>query len=704
MIDNLIHTVSKEVKPSQYGSLQTSNSKNGNGLEGEFKALFQSLKSEPENVEELHPDQHQLDESDETETKMDESSDAGKGSDIDSEALTNVEKEKSIDESSTDQNTESAQESSGSAKIIINDESITETELSRTKVEDDSTDMKEENVSESGEQVNLENRNPESNIERAEIEDLEKENTEPTTGRENNLSESALSLMDANSANGNTRSENPGVDPIHRESQSEMKESLSDSVLRVNRSSFDKTEEEGKVNTNVSRTASNVQTQNETGSTKESAEMISNGNDKPDQASHVENSISKQEPSSDYVEKGEPDVSKSESDKFQRFINVDEVSNTIRKSGEGLGVNFQSEGSSNEVMNPIESNEPRSNSEENELSNVKENSSSTELRSSEITTQRSQEGDSTRENIRSTEREVNRVQPFTSLNNSETGQNSDSAEKLVDRFIHENLDKPIRIAQKPVESTVLIQDKVQPKRERNDLFYLNNNELKESSRLTIPGIGADSAKQSTSFSSGQFSENFSNLDESEKNEILWKEHTSELAESDELNRSELSAAALSKLGDSTLSNHFLRRVLLPGLTQTVLTASGQSDRAENWQRHNFILEDGSKVQLSARKIDGVLQIKLGASIGELSKLLQIHQDEIREHLEKECNIKIDLQFDQGSGDQDQSSLEDFFGESPNKPAFNGGSEGGSQANKNVKKQLHAVVTRNFGYNSKEWTA
>lgn len=717
MIENLIHTVSKENNPSQYGTLQATHSKNETGLEGKFRALFQSLKSESEILEDSLTEQDLVDENNKIELMMDESPASMKRSDGGSEALNNVEKEESVDQNRTGQKTESASEKSDLAKITVHDESIAETEMSRTKMEGDSSEIREANVSGSGDQKDLDNSDSDSKNEREEIENVSKENTGPESERESYQVDSSQSLE-----NENSRSKIPAKSQIRREAPSAGKESLPDSDLKINRSSSDNPETENRVDANDSRSASKAQTQNNTESTKESADTISFGIEKPDQSSREEISIAKQETAAGQIGKRESEGLKTESNEFRRFINVDEGPKTDQMSGKGLGTALQPEGAKNEVINPVEPKETVSPSDEKEQFKVKGNSSSTDLRSSEVYTQKSQDGESAREKAQATVREPKRDHSFTAFNNGvslnpgdkqyhgatlnhgETRLYTDAAEKSSDRIINENIEKPIRIAQKPVESTVLIQDKVQPKRERNDVSFLNNNESKEFSRLTLPGIGVDATKQSASFSSGQLSENFGDLSESEKNEILWKEYNAEMDKSDELNRSELSASALAKLGDSTLSNHFLRRVLLPGLTQTVLTASGQSDRAENWQRHNFILEDGSKVQLSARKVDGVLQIKLGASIGELSKLLQIHQDEIREHLEKECNIKIDLQFEQGSGDQDQSSLDNFFGESTKKPVFDAGNKAENQTKKSIKKQLHTVVTRNFGYNSKEWTA
>jgi hypothetical protein len=725
MIENLIHTVSKENKPSQYGSLQAAHSKSENGFEGQFRALFQSFQPEAEISEESETEQEQLNETDETETKMNESSDTSRGSAIGSGALNIVGKEELNDQNRADQQSENSHVNSDIAKTTVIDETITETESSRNKVEDGSTEMKEGNVSGTDDQEGPDINNQESKNERAEIQDISKLNTDTDstdTDRVNNQPENIQTSDKPNSVNERSHSENPVKDHIRTDTPRKIDESLSDSVLKMERNSSDKTETVIKNDANDSSSASNVQHQIEIESSKESTETVSYGSDKPDQESRIANSIAKQETTAGHMEKRESEISKTESNEFRRFFNVEEDSNTIRKSGEGPGIALQSEGPANEVNSPVESKEPVLHADEKAQFKVKENSSSTDLRSSDVSTQKNQDGESGSEKVQPNDREPIRVQPFTTIQNgttlhdgdkqnqgtklnlSETRQVIDSAEKLNDRFINENIEKPIRIAQKPIESTILIQDKIQPKRERNDVLFLNNDESKESSRLSIQGIGADATKQSSSFSTSQFSEDFGGLNESEKNELLWKEHTAESAESDELNRSELSAAALAKLGDSTLSNQFVRRVLLPGLTQAVFTASGQSERTENWQRHNFILEDGSKVQLSARKIDGVLQIKLGASIGELSKLLQIHQDEIREHLEKECNIKIDLQFEQGSDSQDQSSLENFFGESTKKPVFEGGNETGNRAKRNVKKQHHTVVTRNFGYNSKEWTA
>ncbi|MEX0944453.1 MAG: hypothetical protein WDZ38_02190, partial [Balneolaceae bacterium] len=289
----------------------------------------------------------------------------------------------------------------------------------------------------------------------------------------------------------------------------------------------------------------------------------------------------------------------------------------------------------------------------------------------------------------------------TELNNGTTTQLND---ELPDDDVMVKIVDPTsgeKIVSKTSEAALLMQDKVNVKRERINISSLiGEKELQRSSGYSDNGVRTVNG---IPFNSGQYSSTDSGLNnEPGKDEISWKKHSVDPVDIRDSNRSDQSAFILSRLGDATLSNVYLRRTVLPGLTQSVLQAAGDSKTTESWQRHHFTLEDGSKMQLSARQSDGVLQIKLGASIGELSKLLQVHQDEIREHLEKECDLKIDLQFESDGDGHEPSGMENFFGTSKAKTGSNGLEE--KSAKSGAGQTINPAATRKFGYNSMEWTA
>ncbi|REL38678.1 hypothetical protein DYD21_01640 [Rhodohalobacter sp. SW132] len=183
---------------------------------------------------------------------------------------------------------------------------------------------------------------------------------------------------------------------------------------------------------------------------------------------------------------------------------------------------------------------------------------------------------------------------------------------------------------------------------------------------------------------------------------MWKEHIAEYFESKEKSSAD-QAAAFSRLNLETVTNISVRRNFATSLGQSILKATGDGKKAaEAWQKHTFTLENGKNIQLSAREVDGVLQIKLSSSSSELQKLLMDHQDEIRKHLEDEVNITIDLQLDTQSDGQ----MTGLFGGS------DGNEQQGSQIfdyenGKTEEQQVDEVVpkaVRKFGYNQMEWSA
>lgn len=191
----------------------------------------------------------------------------------------------------------------------------------------------------------------------------------------------------------------------------------------------------------------------------------------------------------------------------------------------------------------------------------------------------------------------------------------------------------------------------------------------------------------------------------ENGAVLWKEQITEYFESNEKSASEnQAAAAFARLGEVPVTNISVRRSFAQGISQAIINTAGQGKKgSEVWQKHNFVLEDGKNIQVSAREVEGVLHLKLSSSYNELNKLLMDHENEIRDLLENELALKVDLQMD-GGGD---GSAADFFGGASGQQSGNGnGPLDLGSLKKTAEQTIEEVVpkaVRKFGYNQMEWT-
>ena len=176
----------------------------------------------------------------------------------------------------------------------------------------------------------------------------------------------------------------------------------------------------------------------------------------------------------------------------------------------------------------------------------------------------------------------------------------------------------------------------------------------------------------------------------------------EKIESDELKREEVRNSFM-RLNQMALSNASLRREVANGIARTVISSvpQGQSS-SETWQKHQLVLEDGKKVQISARRIDGVLQLRLSSVHQELNKLIQTYQNEIREHLQKECETDVELQFE----GKDQDGEPELFGDSDGRNKQSQGSLGEAAGDGEEKggEDRSPRNSRKFGAHQNEWTA
>mgnify|MGYP001034165847 CR=1 FL=1 len=152
----------------------------------------------------------------------------------------------------------------------------------------------------------------------------------------------------------------------------------------------------------------------------------------------------------------------------------------------------------------------------------------------------------------------------------------------------------------------------------------------------------------------------------------------------------------------TISNISIKRDVLPGLSQLVQSSGTGKNMPESWNKHSFVLDDGSKIQLSSRKLDGVIQLKIGSSTPELNRLLQQHQNEIIDHLKKESTLEIDLQFENPKEESGPGTFDDQKSASQ-KLSMQRGSNNSTSSSR-ASEYASGRKIRSFGYNNMEWTA
>ncbi len=124
--------------------------------------------------------------------------------------------------------------------------------------------------------------------------------------------------------------------------------------------------------------------------------------------------------------------------------------------------------------------------------------------------------------------------------------------------------------------------------------------------------------------------------------------------------------------------------------------------AKNWSQHRFVLESGDSVNVAVRQAEGVMQLQLGAGNSELNKILVQHINEIRQHLQEQMNIDIDLQLQQ-FGDQ-QADFNDNNQNSGNGKQESNNGTGASIQHAEAVDGGSKTRTRYLGFNQNEWTA
>jgi hypothetical protein len=74
-----------------------------------------------------------------------------------------------------------------------------------------------------------------------------------------------------------------------------------------------------------------------------------------------------------------------------------------------------------------------------------------------------------------------------------------------------------------------------------------------------------------------------------------------------------------------------------------------------WNRQRIVMDDGSSLRFNIRKVGETLQLQLVGPQSELNKMVQLNATDIKAHLEQQLGIKVDLQFTQSDGNDQQSS-------------------------------------------------
>lgn len=142
-------------------------------------------------------------------------------------------------------------------------------------------------------------------------------------------------------------------------------------------------------------------------------------------------------------------------------------------------------------------------------------------------------------------------------------------------------------------------------------------------------------------------------------------------------------------------------------TQMIKQLQKQADQsglgtAKNWSQHRFLLESGESVNLAVRQSEGVMQLQLGAGNSELNKILIQHINEIRQHLQDQMNIDIDLQLQQ-FGDQQADFADNGQNSGNGKQESNNGT-GILRQHAETEIGDSKTRTRYLGFNQNEWTA
>lgn len=145
----------------------------------------------------------------------------------------------------------------------------------------------------------------------------------------------------------------------------------------------------------------------------------------------------------------------------------------------------------------------------------------------------------------------------------------------------------------------------------------------------------------------------------------------------------------SSTGRRTFSTELVRQ-----LQQSESSKPGSST---SWNHHRFTMDDGNAVNVAVRHADGALQLQISAGNTELNKIIQQHIDEIRQHLQEQMNVEIDLQMQHFGGGEAGEQQEQTS------PGNAGPLTGGRLTGSSPEQPMRGNV-RYLGFNNNEWTA
>ena len=118
-----------------------------------------------------------------------------------------------------------------------------------------------------------------------------------------------------------------------------------------------------------------------------------------------------------------------------------------------------------------------------------------------------------------------------------------------------------------------------------------------------------------------------------------------------------------------------------------------------WSKHSFALEDGQQVQLSTRKVNGQLHIKVLAAQSELQRILVQQSAPIKELLQEEYNIDVSFEF----GEQSSFSGEGSPGYDEDIAPMTSPSYRLNNLNEDIEIATDSVQERKtLGFNNNEW--
>ncbi len=186
-------------------------------------------------------------------------------------------------------------------------------------------------------------------------------------------------------------------------------------------------------------------------------------------------------------------------------------------------------------------------------------------------------------------------------------------------------------------------------------------------------------------------------------EVLLKEFMMDTAPVKDQKTNEKDWLGYLRLGELPTSNVAARKALITNFSKFLQQDMASSSRHnQQWQKHSFNIGNGDIIDMKTKNIDGIIHVKLAASNPELSRLILLMEQEIKDHLKEKLEIDLDLQFE----NKNQESFSDSFNndgfdrKKTKKTHFKSNS-------KNVTSQEVAhhesISIRHFGYNQMEWT-